>query len=138
MFVVSEIASGSQQSSATQIQMHLIASTALTQRVAAMEAGQRSSDARSQNSGQDAAKLVRPLVQDKQSEAKKEEMVLSADMSPAPEAAMRSIIEAQEASETDDKLIAAFQARFALHDLLSVIRDPNDELLPTAPSETAV
>lgn len=138
MFAVSDIAPGSQQSSATQLQMQLIASTALTQRVSAMETSQNSGDAGAQGSGarQDAAKLIRQTMQKNLAKTDGKIQPASVEKKSTPEAVTKSVIEAQEASETDNKLTAAFQARYALTDLLSVIRDPEDKMLPNAPSDS--
>lgn len=137
MFTVTEVAGGSQQPSATQqLQMQLASNAAMVQQIAAMQQGDSAGDAGTQGSGaqpdttkqarvkENAADDTRPADTEPESKA-------------SSEAAARSVVEAREASKIDKTIMAAFQARYALTDLLSVIRDPEDLLLPTAPSKSA-
>ena len=125
MFALSDVAPGTHPTSATQNHIYAYAWRSIDARVAALKAGQGGGDASLQNPGGQAQppKLKRAAPQPKSPSA------------PVPASATpRSIIEAQEEAETQAVLTAAFQARHAISDLLSVIRDPDDELLPTAPS----
>ncbi len=140
MFTVAEINGENRQASTTQLQMQLMTSAAMTQRVQAADAGNQSADANVKDGGtqSDTAKLIRQSLSKRGAAGSANE----ADARPsedtaAAEAQARSVVEAQEASETDLKITAAFQARHALSDLLSVIRDPEDRMLPTSPSEHA-
>jgi hypothetical protein len=141
MFAISDIAPGGQQPSATQLQMQVIASIANAQRVVAAKSSDHSSDAGMQGSGgrPDSSKLLREAVQragvQRAKSGASEAEPVTAELK--GEAAARSIIEAQEQSETATTITAAFQARYAITDLLSVIRDPEDKMLPKAPSEHA-
>lgn len=147
MFAVNEISPGVQQSSATQLQMQLIASQSQTQRVAALTAGDQSGDAGMNTSAgrPDSSKLLREAIQKSgmQREAKTRASDLTTQQKTEQkseqfsEAAARSIIEAQEQSQTATAITAAFQARYAITDLLSVIRDPEDQMLPMAPKDHA-
>ena len=139
MFAISEIAPGTQQPSATQLQMQLISTIASSQRVAAMAAGDTTADAGAQSSGgrPDGSKLLREAAQKSGSQRGPAAQKTQAQDPTPTEAATRSVIEAQEHSETQNALTAAFQARYALTDLLSVIRDPEDKMLPTAPTDHA-
>ncbi len=136
MFAINEIAPGTQQPSATQLQMQLIASTAMAQRVTAVASTDASGDAGYQGAGAraDAPAVKRATQPEPEAPAKPEERAENAE---AAEAEARSVVEAQEKSSTDTTIRAAFQARYALSDLLSVIRDPEDRMLPQAPSDQA-
>ena len=141
MFAISEITPGGQQPSATQLQMQVIASIANAQRVVATKPGDHSGDAGMQGSGgrPDSSKLLREAVQKSGLQRAKPDMQATEQpkSESQSEAAARSIIEAQEQSETATTITAAFQARYAITDLLSVIRDPEDVMLPKAPTEHA-
>lgn len=136
MFAISEVAPNAQMNGQSNTQHQVIASVVALQRVIAGQAGAESGDASERNfSGQgDRAKVVRPPVRAKErveSEQRDWTPMILSDAS----AMARSIIEAQEASLTDQKIVAAFQARHGITDLLSVIRDPDDRLLPRAPQD---
>lgn len=143
MFAIHETAPGGPQSSSTQLQMQLIASQAQAQRVAAMASGDQSGTAGMNTSGgrEGSAQLLRAAVL--KSGAQRALDSSDATRTPrkptaqSPGAEPRSIIEAQEVSQTATAVTAAFQARFAITDLLSVIRDPNDNMLPRAPKKQA-
>lgn len=139
MFAITDVAPGAQQSSATQLQLQLIASIANSQRVAALGAGDKSADAGAQGSGgrTDGSKLLREAAQKSGMQRGRVEAAPVKSETSNPEAATRSVIEAQEQSETKTALTAAFQARYAITDLLSVIRDPDDKMLPYAPTDNA-
>lgn len=140
MFAVAEINGENRQASTTQLQLQLVTSTAMTQRVQAMDAGNKTADANVKDGGaqSDTAKLIRQSISKRNTtSASTDKDAKPLDDTSAAEAEARSVVEAQEASETDLKITAAFQARHALSDLLSVIRDPEDRMLPTSPSEHA-
>jgi hypothetical protein len=139
MFAISDIAPGTQQPSSTQLQMQLIASIAHSQRVAALGAGDKSADAgaRGSEGRPDSSKYLRDAVQ-KSALQREKQSAKTVRTEPAPaDASTRSVIEAQEESRTQTALTAAFQARYAITDLLSVIRDPEDKMLPKAPMDSA-
>lgn len=138
MFPIHEAAPNGVQAGHTYTQQQMIASVIAQRRVVAAQAGAESNGAsarqfadsggrnkairnveRAQQPGVDIAKPSPPersVLSDRSAEAK-------------------SIIEAQEASKADRKIIAAFQARYSLSQLLSVIRDPEDRVLPASPEE---
>lgn len=139
MFAITEVAPGTQQPSATQLQMQLISSIANSQRVAALAAGDKSTDAGAHSSGgrPDGSKLLREVAQKSGLQRGRVEAEPPKSEAASADAATRSVIEAQEQSETKTALTAAFQARYAITDLLSVIRDPDDKMLPYAPTDNA-
>ena len=132
MFAVSEVAPNGHQSSQTQTQHQVIASVMALQRVIAGQGSAESGDAASRNFSGNTANSARDKTarQPDNVETRTED---AADTSKSADA--RSIIEAQEATVTDRKITAAFQARHGLSDLLSVIRDPEDRMLPKAPED---
>ena len=137
MLTVNDISPGSQQPSSTQLQMQLIASVEQASRVSQMNPGEQSSDSGMQNSGgrADPSKLIREAAQKSGQQRALAEQNRREPAQTSAEADTRSIIEAQEDSETASTLTAAFQARYSINDLLSVIRDPEDQMLPAAPSK---
>jgi hypothetical protein len=136
MFPVSEVAPNAMLAGQTQSRQHVIASVIAQQRVIAGQAAAESGDAAARNfsSNDEREKAVRNAERVKQR---------AANIPPHPTAGVsvdrsaeaRSIVEAQEASTTERKIVAAFQARHGLLDLLSVIRDPEDRMLPQSPKE---
>ncbi len=136
MFAISEVAPNAHMNGQSQTQQQVIASVVALQRVIAGQAGAESGDASSRNfsGSNERGKIMRDIQR-----AKDREAVEPRDAKPdAPtrgSATARSIVEAQEASLTDRKIVAAFQARHGITDLLSVIRDPDDRMLPTAPQD---
>ncbi len=135
MFAISDIATGTQQSSSAQLQMQLVASTAQSQRIAALGAGEKSADANARGSEgrPDSSKYLRDAAQKSGLARAKQAAEPVKTETVTAEASTRSVIEAQEESRTETALTAAFQARYAITDLLSVIRDPEDKMLPKAP-----
>jgi len=134
MFAISEVAPSAQTNGHATTQNQVIASVVALQRVIAGQAGAESGDASARNfSGQgDRARIFKtPDRGTERADADQKDwtpMILSEESAMA-----RSIVEAQEAALTDRKIVAAFQARHGITDLLSVIRDPEDPLLPMAP-----
>jgi len=49
----------------------------------------------------------------------------------------RSVFEAQDMNRQAEKIKAAFMARREMHELLSIIRDPEDRILPDEPDDLA-
>lgn len=138
MFAVSEIAPHGLPAGQTQSQAQLIASVIAQQRVIAARSGAESGDASagSFSGNNERSREFRNAERMKQraeveSHARTPGAALPVDRS----AEAQSIVEAQEASIADRKIVAAFQARHGLTDLLSVIRDPEDLMLPSAPEE---
>lgn len=130
MFAVSEVAPNGPQTGQSQTQQQVIASVVALQRVIAGQSSAESGDSSSrQFSDQKEQIAKRPNDAEKRKAQEKRPEMKPADAS----AQVRSVIEAQEASSTDTEITAAFQARHGLTDLLSVIRDPDDRMLPTSP-----
>lgn len=130
MFAVSEVAPNGPQNGQTQSQQQVIASVVALQRVIAGQSSAEGGDASSRNFSAEKGKTPvpaerKPLVAKDATEKARDDAKTSAEA--------KSIIEAQEASSTDTTIVAAFQARHGLTDLLSVIRDPEDRMLPSAP-----
>lgn len=142
MFAVSEIAPGGAQNGQSQSQQQVIASVIALQRVIASRSGAESGGAAGQgfaNQQEKAARLTlraSPLAVAERAPEMAPEAGAPAKDASDPSASARSIIEAQEASQMDSEIVAAFQARHGLTDLLSVIRDPDDKMLPTAPPKS--
>lgn len=138
MFAVSEVAPYGSTSSQTVSQQQTIASVIALQRVIAAQSGAESGDASARNfSGNaDRDRAVRSAERSRQ-RAEAAPTAAKSDVPSLPDrsAQARSIVEAQEASMNDRKIVAAFHARHGLTDLLSVIRDPEDRMLPSAPEE---
>lgn len=133
MFAISEIAPGGSQNGQSHSQQHVLASVIALQRVIASRSGAESGTAGGHsfsNQQEKAARLTLRATTTPSAAAEAQETALPhTDTS----ASARSIVEAQEASQTDAEIVAAFQARHGLTDLLSVIRDPDDRMLPTSP-----
>ena len=144
MFAVNEIAPNAQQPSQSQTQNQVIASVVAQQKVIAARASADSGNAAAKNFSSEAEQGK--VAQLRQSKPNK-----PSDLQPDGESlqpseteqglrenseTVRSIIEAQEASNQNKTITAAFQARHGLTDLLSVIRDPEDRMLPQSPKET--
>lgn len=134
MFSISDVAPNGLPTGQTQTQHQLVASVIALQRVIAGQAGAESGDAsgRSFSDSKERDKALRNADRVKQN-AEADALSRNAQALPDRSAEMRSIVEAQEAALTERKITAAFQARHGLTDLLSVIRDPEDRMLPTAP-----
>lgn len=135
MFAISEIAPGGSQNGQSQSQQHVIASVIALQRVIAGRAGSESGNAAGHsfsNQHEKAARLtMRSSVEARANTSQQTDTPEQA--SGDSSASARSVFEAQEASRTDAEIVAAFQARHGFSDLLSVIRDPEDRVLPTKP-----
>ena len=134
MFAVPEVAPNGQQAGQTQTQQEVIASVQALHKVIAGQATAENGDASArQFAGANARdKSMRTPVKD---EEKRADATEKPDKGSSDQSAQaRSIVEAQEASATDNKITAAFQARHGISDLLSVIRDPEDRMLPQAPA----
>ena len=133
MFAVSEVLPNGQQNGQSQSQQQVIASVVALQRVIAGQSGAESGDASSRNFSAEKGKVPRvperaAVKADAEAPSERPE---NSELKTSAEA--KSIVEAQEASTTDTTIVAAFQARHGLTDLLSVIRDPEDRMLPTSP-----
>jgi hypothetical protein len=130
MFAVSEVAPGGAQNGQSQTQQSVIASVVALQRVIAGQSNADSGDATSRGfAGEKQAFSLSAKRQTAKPDVDAKPMADKQDES----AQARSIVEAQEASQTDHTITKAFQARHGLTDLLSVIRDPEDRMLPTSP-----
>jgi hypothetical protein len=137
MFAISEVAPNGLAAGQSKSQQQVIASVMALQRVIAAQSGAESGDASARNfAGHDerdkAARNAERMKLRAEAEARSPagQMQLS-DRS----AAAQSIVEAQEIALTDRKIVAAFQARHGITDLLSLIRDPEDRVLPKSPEE---
>ena len=137
MFAVSDVAPNAPTNGPSQTQHQVIASVIAMQKVIAGQRGGESSGTSDQNarSGSENPNLLRPYKSPAQRNADAERATQS---QPDPSAEARSIVEAQEASELEATLNAAFMARHELNDLLSVIRDPEDRMIPQAPDDNVV
>lgn len=120
---VSELALGAQTNSPSQAM--LLDAVAAQQKVIATQSGASSGDA-SNNPGSDqrptAAKDMRRAPMD-------------APEKLTDDSQTRSIIEAQEKEPEAQKIKAAFAERREMSELLAVIRDPEDRLLPNEPED---
>ena len=136
MFPVSEVAPNALLAGQTQTRQHVIASVIALQRVIAAQAGAESGDASAQHfsSNEQRDKAVRNAERVKQRQAEASQSTAAPFLS-GRSAQARSIVEAQEASAQERKIVSAFQARHSLADLLSVLRDPEDRVLPSLPEE---
>lgn len=135
MFAISEIAPGGSQNGQSQSQQQVIASVIALQRVIASRSGAESGNAAGHSFSNQQEKAARLSLRNNtapEATAKPERVDVAQPQSDTS-ASARSIVEAQEASQTDSEIVAAFQARHGLTDLLSVIRDPDDLMLPTKP-----
>jgi len=136
MFAVSDVAPNAPTNGPSQTQNDVIASVIAMQKVIAGQRGGESGGTSDQNarSGSENPNLLRPYKSAAQRNA---DANRASQGQPDPSAEARSIVEAQEASELEATLNAAFMARHELKDLLSVIRDPEDRMIPQAPDDTS-
>lgn len=133
MFAVSEVVPNGPQAGQSQTQQQVIASVVALQRVIAGQSNAESGDSTSRNFSNQKDQIVKTADPADKQVAKE----TSAEEKPAESSAeVQSVIEAQEAANTDTEITAAFQARHGLSDLLSVIRDPEDRMLPSKPETT--
>ena len=137
MFQIPEVAPSGQANGHSSTQQQVIASVVALQRVIAAQSGAQSGDASARNfSGGNARdKEFRNSARLKERAEADSRQPPRGMQSSDRSAAAQSIVEAQEASITDRKIVAAFQARHGIADLLSVIRDPEDRMLPKSPAE---
>lgn len=135
MFPVSEVAPNALLAGQTQTRQHVIASVIALQRVIAGQAGAESGDASGRHFPGTDARHKAPRHADRMKPRAADASSLPAPPLPDRSAAAQSIVEAQEASRAERRIVAAFQARHGLTDLLSVIRDPEDRMLPKSPAE---
>lgn len=110
---------GSPDSNNTQ-QAQLIASVVAQQRVLAAQKGQKSGQSDTGTAQNKSAQQAKP-------DNKKE---VEPQSGATDSAQAQSIVEAQ-----SQKITAAFQSRKGIGELLSVIRDPEDRLLPMDPDD---
>ncbi|THH35214.1 hypothetical protein E4Z66_15430 [Aliishimia ponticola] len=137
MFAINEVASNGPASAQNTSQAQVIASVVALQRVISGRAGAESGDASAREFSDSSAQARTAKAKEKaDTEPTQEAQKPAMEPTAVPEhnAEARSIIEAQEASDTDKQITAAFQARHGLNDLLSVIRDPEDRMLPMNPA----
>ena len=120
---VSELALGAQTNSPSQAM--LLDALATQQKVIAAQSSESSGDA-SNNTGSD----QRPTAAKDMRRAPMETADTLTDDSQT-----RSIIEAQETEPEAQKIKAAFAERREMSELLAVIRDPEDRLLPNEPED---
>ena len=138
MFAIAETGQSGQNNTSSQAQQQLIASVVAQQKVIA---AQRSTDMGDATTGghtghsDNARALKNASVMQRETDDKVTVQQQEVDASTeAKSEEARSVIEAQEASAVDQKITKAFMARHELNDLLSVIRDPDDQLLPVDPA----
>lgn len=139
MFTVPDVSQNGQNSGSNVSQQTVIASVVAQQKVIAAQRGNASGDtgrdSMPDQAGREKAlraneEAAKRRSEDKRADAKAQEEATNA----AKSSEARSIVEAQEASAAEAKVTAAYIGRHSFTDLLSVIRDPEDRVLPKEPA----
>lgn len=134
MIAVSDIAPGAQNTSQPQGQSQIVESVIAQQKVIAAQKSDQTGDAGSDS-------LAGRERRNAETESKHEKDVRErvetkkAEAAAAADAAAKSVIEARGNEEAELKIKAAFQSRRDMGELLSVIRDPEDRVLPKEPQD---
>lgn len=132
MTLVSDVVLGTQNNGGSQAQSMLIASVVAQQKVIAAQSGASSGSTNNNAAGDDKRAAVKDIRNHmSKTDARKEQV-------PVSDAQTRSIVEAQERAMESKKITAAFAARRDMTELLSVIRDPDDRMLPHDPDDLSV
>ncbi len=127
MPLVNEIAAGTPSQNQTASQADLIASVVAQQKAIAAQSGADTGDTQDDPNPQRNQRAKLSDERPTQSAA--------TDQAPSERASaeMRSVVVAQEEMEQNARIQSAFQANLHLSQLLSVIRDPEDLILPKDP-----
>jgi hypothetical protein len=133
MFSAIDVAPNGQPSTQAQnqTQQQLIASVMARQRVIAAQASGGARDASAGDAGSRPS-YDPPRRREAPATEAPADKAWPASHRDGTSAAARSIVEAQEAA-VNKTIIAAFHMRPGMYDLLSVIRDPEDRVLPKSP-----
>jgi hypothetical protein len=141
MLPVSEVSQNGHASTQNSSQSQVIASVVAQQKVIASQrnaaSGGSGNETLSSNDKQAKAVRNNTINRDKKAQAERtEQKQIDAKTEQTKSAEARSIIEAKEksASDAEAKVTAAFMGRHSFNDMLNVIRDPEDRVLPKEPS----
>ncbi len=132
MTPISDISPQTQSSGSQPTQAFQLQSVVAQHKVIASQ----KNDAASNTNNNTSAEQRPPSIRDMQRAAQHAQSKLAANNQ--GESQSRSILEATETAQEDRKITAAFASRRDMGELLSVIRDPQDRVLPEEPKDLLV